>query len=124
MVAPLAGGIDLAPAQGDDRLMAEWIYFIHPPREDFADTMTEEEQAVWGIHFERFERALADGTLILVGPTLGSKNTGIAIFEAPRRGGRAAVHGGGSGHRRRLRTRGVAPVPRVIAARPGRADAD
>jgi uncharacterized protein YciI len=63
--------------------MAEWIYFIHPPRDDFADTMTEEEVAVWNVHFERFERALADGTLILVGPTLGHKNTGITIFEAP-----------------------------------------
>jgi len=63
--------------------MAEWIYFIHPPREDFAATMTPEEEAVWAVHFERFERALADGTLILVGPTLGPKNTGIAIFEAP-----------------------------------------
>jgi uncharacterized protein YciI len=63
--------------------MAEWIYFIHPPREDFAATMTDEEEAVWGVHFERFQRALADGMLVLVGPTLGSKNTGIAIFEAP-----------------------------------------
>jgi uncharacterized protein YciI len=63
--------------------MAEWIYFIHPPRDDFADTMTEEESEVWGVHFERFERELAAGRLILVGPTLGSKNTGIAIFEAP-----------------------------------------
>jgi uncharacterized protein YciI len=62
--------------------MAEWIYFIHPPREDFADTMTAEEEAVWGVHFERFQRALADGVLVLVGPTLGPKNTGIAIFEA------------------------------------------
>jgi uncharacterized protein YciI len=62
--------------------MAEWIYFIHPPREDFADTMTAEEEAVWAVHFERFQRALADGMLILVGPTLGHKNTGIAIFEA------------------------------------------
>jgi uncharacterized protein YciI len=26
---------------------------------------------------------LADGTLMLVGPTMGSINTGIAIFEAP-----------------------------------------
>ncbi len=26
---------------------------------------------------------LAEGSLILVGPTLGEKNTGIAIFEAP-----------------------------------------
>ena len=62
--------------------MAEWIYFIHPPRDDFAATMTAEEESVWGVHFERFERALADGRLILVGPTLGPKNTGIAIFEA------------------------------------------
>jgi len=63
--------------------VAEWIYFIHPPRDDFAATMTDEEKAVWSRHFERFERMLGDGSLILVGPTLGSKNTGIAIFEAP-----------------------------------------
>jgi uncharacterized protein YciI len=63
--------------------VAEWIYFIHPPRDDFAATMTDEERAVWSDHFERFERMLAAGTLILVGPTLGSKNTGIAIFDAP-----------------------------------------
>jgi uncharacterized protein YciI len=62
--------------------MGEWLYFIHPPRDDFAATMTAEEQAVWSIHFERFERMLADGSLILVGPTLGTINTGIAIFEA------------------------------------------
>jgi uncharacterized protein YciI len=62
--------------------MAEWIYFIHPPRDNFAETMTDEESAVWGVHFERFQRLLAEGTIILVGPTLGPKNTGIAIFEA------------------------------------------
>jgi uncharacterized protein YciI len=63
--------------------VSEWIYFIHPPRDDFAATMTDEERAVWSVHFERFERMLADGSLVLVGPTLGSVNTGIAIFEAP-----------------------------------------
>ena len=63
--------------------MAEWIYFIHPPREDFAETMTDEESAVWGVHFERFQRLLAEGVIVLVGPTLGPKNTGIAVFEAP-----------------------------------------
>ena len=63
--------------------MSEWIYFIRPPRDDFAATMTDEEQAVWGVHLERFERMLAEGSLILVGPTLGTANTGIAIFEAP-----------------------------------------
>ncbi|MFL5756721.1 MAG: YciI family protein [Chloroflexota bacterium] len=63
--------------------MAEWIYFIHPPRENFAATMTDAEKAVWAVHFERFQRLLAEGTIILVGPTLGATNTGIAIFEAP-----------------------------------------
>jgi uncharacterized protein YciI len=63
--------------------MAEWIYFIHAPRDSFADTMTDEEVAVWAVHFERFKRMLAEGSIILVGPTLGPVNTGIAIFEAP-----------------------------------------
>lgn len=62
--------------------MAEWIYFIHAPRENFAATMTEQEQEVWGVHFERLQRLLAEGVMILVGPTLGPVNTGIAIFEA------------------------------------------
>jgi uncharacterized protein YciI len=63
--------------------VAEWIYFIHPPREDFAATMTEDEQAVWARHFERLQQMHASGVLTLAGPTLGSINTGIAIFEAP-----------------------------------------
>jgi uncharacterized protein YciI len=63
--------------------MAEWIYFIHAPREDFGATMTEAEQAVWGEHFERLQRLLAEGVLILAGPTLGSVNTGVAVLEAP-----------------------------------------
>jgi uncharacterized protein YciI len=63
--------------------MAEWTYFIHPPRENFAATMTDEEKEVWGVHFERLKRLHADGVMVLVGPTLGPKNTGIAVFEAP-----------------------------------------
>jgi uncharacterized protein YciI len=63
--------------------MAEWIYFLHTPREDFAATMTAEEERVWGEHFERLKRLLAEGTLVLAGPTLGRINTGIAIIEAP-----------------------------------------
>ena len=38
--------------------MKEWIYFIHPPRDDFAATMTDEEKSVWGRHFERLQRML------------------------------------------------------------------
>jgi uncharacterized protein YciI len=63
--------------------MPEWIYFIHPPRENFAATMTAEEREVWQTHFERLQRLLREGVMILVGPTLGAVNTGIAIFEAP-----------------------------------------
>jgi uncharacterized protein YciI len=47
--------------------------------------MTEAESEVWGRHFVRLQRLLAEGTMILVGPTLGPVNTGIAIFEAPDR---------------------------------------
>ena len=63
--------------------MAEWIYFLHTPREDFAATMTPEEERVWGLHFERLKRMLAEGTLMLAGPTLGRINTGIVVFGAP-----------------------------------------
>ena len=63
--------------------MPEWIYFIHPPRENFAATMTSEEREVWHRHFERLQRLLREGVIILVGPTLGEVNTGIAVFEAP-----------------------------------------
>jgi uncharacterized protein YciI len=63
--------------------MAEWIYFLHPPRENFADTMTEAENEAWGRHFTRLEQLRDDGILILAGPTLGTINTGITIFEAP-----------------------------------------
>ncbi|HEV3097707.1 MAG TPA: YciI family protein [Candidatus Dormibacteraeota bacterium] len=63
--------------------MSEWIYFIHPPRENFAATMTPDEREVWRIHFERLQRLLREGVMILVGPTLGTVNTGIAVFDAP-----------------------------------------
>ncbi len=45
--------------------MAEWIYFLHTPREDFAATMTPDEERVWGLHFERLKRLLAKGTPVM-----------------------------------------------------------
>ncbi|HEU6440399.1 MAG TPA: YciI family protein [Terriglobales bacterium] len=71
------------PGISHKRTTAEWVYFIHAPREDSAATMTEEEDRVWAEHFERLKRLLAKGTLILAGPTLGRINTGLAIIEAP-----------------------------------------
>ncbi len=63
--------------------MAEWIYFLHPPREDFAATMTDAERAAWGRHWARMQRLFAEGSVVLVGSTLGRVNTGICVFEAP-----------------------------------------
>jgi uncharacterized protein YciI len=63
--------------------MRSWVYFLHPPRPDFAATMTPAEEAVFGEHFGHLQRLLEDGTLVLAGPTLGTENTGIAVFEAP-----------------------------------------
>jgi uncharacterized protein YciI len=60
-----------------------WIYFIHPPRQNFADTMSEEEDVVWREHFQRLKRLNAEGVLVLAGPTLSKENDGIVIFEAP-----------------------------------------
>ncbi|HZV26735.1 MAG TPA: YciI family protein [Acidothermaceae bacterium] len=71
--------------------MAEWIYFIHAPRDNFADTMTDEEEAVWAEHFERLKRLLAEGVLVMAGPTLGSTNTGIVVFEAEDEAAAAAI---------------------------------
>ncbi len=62
--------------------MAEWIYFIHPPREDFAATMTDEEPAVWSIHFARFSAcSLTARSSSSVRPRPDEHR--IAIFEAP-----------------------------------------
>ena len=62
--------------------MSEWIYFLHAPRSDFAATMTDDEREVWALHFELLKRRLAEGTVVLAGPTLGAVNTGIVVFEA------------------------------------------
>jgi uncharacterized protein YciI len=62
--------------------VAEWIYFLHAPREDFAASMSDAESAAFAEHFEYLKSLFDDGTLILAGPTLGRHNTGLAIFEA------------------------------------------
>jgi uncharacterized protein len=107
--------IDPALVARDTLPVSEWIYFLHPPRENFAATMTDDEQAVFAEHFARLQRLLAEGTLVMAGPTLGPTNTGIAVIEATDE---ATAHarrpGGGQGRR----TRRAASVPRLLAARP------
>ena len=63
--------------------MSEWLYSLHPPRENFAATMTEDEVAAWNLHFQWLGGLLQDRLLVLAGATVGAVNTGIAVFEAP-----------------------------------------
>ena len=62
--------------------MSEWVFFMHPPRNDFMATMTGAERSAFDAHAAWLRRLLADGVLIVAGPCLGQVNTGIAIFEA------------------------------------------
>ena len=63
--------------------MSEWVFLMHPPRDDVMATMTEDERSAFDAHAVWLRMLLADGVLIAAGPCLGRINTGIAIFEAP-----------------------------------------
>jgi uncharacterized protein YciI len=62
--------------------MAEWLYLIHPPRDNFVETITDEEVAVMQVHAAHLAELFEQGVLILAGPTFGPVNTGIAVIEA------------------------------------------
>lgn len=59
----------------------QFIYFIRPHKENFAENMTEEEGEIMGVHFEYLKGLLESGTLILAGPETTGK-FGIAVIEA------------------------------------------
>jgi uncharacterized protein YciI len=66
--------------------VSEWVFFMHPPRDDFIATMSDAERAAFEAHAAWLRKLLADGVLIAAGPCLGRINTGIAIFEASGQG--------------------------------------
>ena len=72
--------------------MSEWVFFMHPPRDDFIATMSSAERAAFDAHAAWLRRLLADGLLIAAGPCLGQVNTGIAISRLPAN----RKHGGSS----------------------------
>lgn len=73
--------------------MAEWLYLIHPPREDFIATISKEEAAIMGEKHSPYLAGLLEaGTLILAGPTWGGAlDDGVAVFEAPDRESAEAI---------------------------------
>ena len=44
--------------------MSEWVYFMHPPRDDFIATMTAAERSAFDAHAAWLRKLLADGVLI------------------------------------------------------------
>ena len=63
--------------------MDTWIYFIHPPRDDFAETMTDAENEAWGRHWARIQRLFDEGSDRARRADARSHNTGLCVFEAP-----------------------------------------
>jgi uncharacterized protein YciI len=66
--------------------------------------MTDDEDAVWSQHFERLKRLVAEGVVVMAGPTWGSTNTGIVVFEADDEAAAKAAHVSARSNRRRPRS--------------------
>ncbi|MCX8131673.1 MAG: YciI family protein [Clostridia bacterium] len=60
---------------------SEFIYLFKPKRENFLQTMTQEEMAAFGGHSEYTEKLFAEGKVILMGGCLDGAY-GIVIFRA------------------------------------------
>ena len=58
-----------------------FIYIIRPHKENFAETMTEEEAGVMSEHFLYLTDLMNKGKLVIAGPETSGK-FGIAVFEA------------------------------------------
>lgn len=61
--------------------MEEFVYVIRPKRENFIETMTEEENKIMGTHFQYLKELLAEDKLILAGPCLDGA-MGICVFRS------------------------------------------
>jgi uncharacterized protein YciI len=51
--------------------VSEWVDFMHPPRDDFMATITDDERATFEAHAARLQSLLAEGVLVVSGPVSG-----------------------------------------------------
>lgn len=65
--------------------MAHFLAIYHPPRPNFNENATPEEERIIGEHFQNLKSLLAQGKLILAGPCEDA-SMGIAIFECENEG--------------------------------------
>ncbi|WP_160318227.1 YciI family protein [Caloramator mitchellensis] len=61
--------------------METYIYKIVPYKENFMETITEEEEKIVGEHFEYLKKAHENGIVLLAGPCLDAA-FGIVIFKS------------------------------------------
>jgi uncharacterized protein len=61
--------------------MEEFVYLIHPVREDFIQSMTQDEREIMERHFNYLNDLLSEEKLILAGPCLDGK-FGIVVYRA------------------------------------------
>jgi uncharacterized protein YciI len=61
--------------------MAEFICILTPPRQTFVEDITDDERAIMSRHFAYLEGLLAEGKLVLAGPSLGPV-FGVSVLEA------------------------------------------
>jgi uncharacterized protein YciI len=61
--------------------MGAWLGILRPPRQTFAEDMSEDERAIMSEHFEYLRGLLRDGVLVLAGPSLGPL-FGVVVIEA------------------------------------------
>ena len=69
--------------------MSEYIYIIHPYRQELAFHPTPEEETILSEHFAYLQRAASEGIVLLAGPSLDGI-FGVVILHAEDEG--AAQH--------------------------------
>lgn len=61
--------------------MEEFVYLVRPTRDNFIETMTQQEANIMDKHFEYLEGLLSEKKLILAGPCLDG-TFGIVVIQA------------------------------------------
>src|SRR6478752_3062545 len=65
--------------------MSLFFFRLTPPRADFAQTMTPEEQQAMAAHQEYWQQLLADGHVVVYGPVADPEGVwGLGVLRAPK----------------------------------------
>ncbi|WP_101950398.1 YciI family protein [Mycobacterium sp. 3519A] len=66
--------------------MSLFLVRLNPPRADFAQTLTADEQAVMAAHKDYWERLMADGKVLVYGPVADPEGVwGMGVLRAADR---------------------------------------